>query len=145
MGKAPVTPPSLTPALSNTYSDFKRLRTYGPCGGFTAMPSSVKLFHSVAMVCDLSPCYKVFPKLQMRDQTLYSVFYCKGTLQVCVQLKRAPAQKGNFHNLFEKTSTVRIKVSTSVLATDTRHFEIPAHGLNNYIWRLLSAIDFGAN
>ena len=30
---------------------------------------SVKLIHSVAMVCDLSPCFKSTLKLQIRDQT----------------------------------------------------------------------------
>ena len=84
------------------------------------------LFHSVAMVRGLSPCYKVFPKLQIWDQTLYSFSIVKVRYKsACSSSKRLRGK--SFHKLFEKTSTVRIKVTTSVLATDTGHFAIPQH------------------
>ena len=57
----------------------------------------VMLLHSVSMVCDLSPCYKIFPKLQIQDQTLNSGFYCERHV-----LSRARASNKNTVTTFKK-------------------------------------------
>ena len=73
-----------------------------------AIQMSVKLFHSVAMVCDLSPCFKSSLKLQIRDQTLYSVSIVKARNKSACSSSERLHGKEAFHKLFEKTSTVRI-------------------------------------
>ena len=83
---------------------------------------SVKLFHSVAMVCDLSPCYSLPYTADTRPDVVLS-FYCKGTQQVHVQLERALAREREFSQAFQKDITDQIKV-ISVLAVDTQDFAI---------------------
>ena len=53
-----------------------RIRTKFP-SRFYSCKIGKMLLHSVAMACDLSPCCKVFPKVQIRDQTLYPVSILK--------------------------------------------------------------------
>ena len=66
------------------------------------------LFHSVAMVCDLSPCYNVFPKLQIRDQTLYCGLYCKRHVEHQHVLSQARASEEIRFHTFQKDITDQI-------------------------------------